>query len=176
MGLYESLTESFPLEETVFGSCLLIPHALFKPEWNEQLSKEGVKVFQQAYNGKLFFFLKKSDGNGAVKSPEEPKRQELKPIVWNEETLRLVEKFRREGLSYYKIAAKMEEFGFKVAHTTIMKKLKRRMAHSQSLNVQCEGDGLFREFLEALEILYPKYRKACAVLLREASKVLENSP
>ncbi|MEM3460477.1 MAG: hypothetical protein QXN36_01265 [Candidatus Bathyarchaeia archaeon] len=170
MGLYEQLSESFPLEDTFFGSCLLIPHALFKPEWNEQLSKEGVKVFQQAYNGKLFFFLKKSDSNNENVAA---KPSELKPIVWNEETYAFIEKLQKEGLSLRKIAAKMREIGFQVTHTSIAKKMKRRMAHSQSLNVQCEGDGLFREFLEASETLYPKYRKACAVLLREAAKILE---
>ncbi|MEM3551658.1 MAG: hypothetical protein QXV01_11280 [Candidatus Bathyarchaeia archaeon] len=180
MGLYEILSESFPEENTVFGLCLLIPHSAFKPEWNEQLAKEGVKVFQQSYNGKMFFFLKKSNSNNQTVEAEakiseelKPEPKELKPIMWNEQTYAFIEKLQKEGLGYRKIAERFREMGVKTNATSLSQKMrKRNKANLDSRNN--EDDSLFKELLEASQLLYPKYKKACVLLLREAAKQLEN--
>ncbi|MEM3597171.1 MAG: hypothetical protein QXJ53_03480 [Candidatus Bathyarchaeia archaeon] len=183
MGLYEELSESYPEEETDFGLCLLIPHSAFKPEWSEQLKAEGVKVFQQSYNGRLFFFLKKPNSNNQTEAAPtfEPSEQpkELKPIMWNEQTFQLIEKLQKEGLGYRRIAEKLREMGIKTNPTSLLRKMKEKRGvadkpKTEALNCEGENDGLFKEYLEASRLLYPKFKRATALLLREASRVLEN--
>ncbi|MEM3699698.1 MAG: hypothetical protein QXL57_02375 [Candidatus Bathyarchaeia archaeon] len=185
MGLYEELCESFPLEDIhPYGFVLIVPKEVFRSEWESQLKSEGVQIYTNSYNNRVCFFLRKKNTNSQAEAKPAEQPKELKPIEWNEETLRIVEKLRGQGLGYRKISQKLEEMGFKVSHTALMKKLKERngngavapmLAHSKKLNPQNEDDSLFKEYLEASELLYPKYRKACAVLLREAAKQLENS-
>jgi hypothetical protein len=39
---------------------------------------------------------------------------------------------------------------------------------------ESESDAIVKEFLEACSLLYPKHKRACALLLKEASnKILE---
>ncbi len=177
MGLYEQLAENFPEELTDFGLCLLVPVSAFRPEWNEQLRSEGVKVFQQSYNGRMFFFLKKPDSQSVEAQPKlEPSKQPLKPkrFEWNEEIAGIVEQLRRQGLSHRKIALKLKEMGFNVSPTTIHRKLRRliqkvRNDDKDSLTVM---DSL-GELISVLNLLYPKYRLACKVLLQNFQVFLE---
>ncbi|MEM3873868.1 MAG: hypothetical protein QXU45_01880 [Candidatus Bathyarchaeia archaeon] len=181
MGLYEQLSLSFPEEQTVFGVCLLVPHNAFKPEWNEQLKAEGVKVFQQSYNGKLFFFLKKADGNNQSQTvkveptPSNSKPQpELKPFKWTAENLEFVKRLRAQGLSFRAIERKLRDLGFKAHHITIARKLKAESKPKPNIENIPNDDGLFQEYLEGAMQLYPRYKRASAVLLKEAARILEN--
>ena len=84
---------------------------------------------------------------------------------------------RDQGFSYMRIAKRLREMGFKVSATTVLRKMKMREndpTMSKSTKANCEGsDGLFTEYLQASQVLYPKFKRACALLLREAAKVLE---
>ncbi|MEM3695004.1 MAG: hypothetical protein QXJ11_03485 [Candidatus Bathyarchaeia archaeon] len=180
MGLYEILSESFPEEMTDFGPCLLIPHSAFKPEWSEQLKAEGVKVFQQSYNGRLFFFLKKANSNsqgetvGAI-TPTFAEQFKPKPFVWNSELIEKLKALRLKGLGHRAIARELNLKPHQVYRQ--LKKLEGDKADkpkTEALNCEGENDGLFREYLTASQLLYPRFKRATALLLREASKVLEN--
>ena len=186
MGLYEQLSLSFPEEQTVFGTCLLIPTTAFKPEWESQLKAEGVKVFQQSYNGRMFFFLKKPNSNSQSDSqtPQAPpaSQQQPKPMLkrfeWTPENFELVKRLRSEGLSLREISKRLSELGFKPpAHATIRRKL-NEIEDASTLkpqNSNCEVDGgLFHELMQSAQLLYSHgLRKACSILLKQASNMLE---
>ncbi|MEM0095797.1 MAG: hypothetical protein QW660_04095 [Candidatus Bathyarchaeia archaeon] len=180
LGLYEQLAQNFPEEQTVFGTCLLIPHNAFKPEWESQLKAEGVKVFQQSYNGRMFFFLKKADGNQSQTVKVEPAplnsklQPELKPFKWTAENLEFVRRLRAQGLSFRAIERKLRDLGFKAHHITIARKLKAESKPKPNVENIPNDDGLFQEYLESAMQLYPRYKRASAVLLKEAARILEN--
>ena len=187
MGLYEQLAQNFP-EDFIepFGSCLIIPIQAFKSEWAEQLKAENCSVFQSSLNNRMVFLVRKKNSNSQAQaeppqappaSQQQPK-PDLKPLVWNEETFKLVEDMREQGLSYKSIVEKFKERGFKTSATTVLRKMKMRendpTMSKSTAKANCEGsDGLFTEYLQASQMLYPKFKRACALLLREAAKVLE---
>ncbi|MEM3788890.1 MAG: hypothetical protein QXN95_03375 [Candidatus Bathyarchaeia archaeon] len=195
MGLYEQLAQNFPTEQTVFGQCLLIPINLFKNEWNEQLKAENVKVFQQSYNGRMFFFLKKSNSNSnsqGVSESQAPSASQdvspigdtspLKPFEWTPENVELVKRLRAEGLGLRRISKRLAELGFKPpCYITISKKLKslqkpatREAEAEPKPALNCEADdGLFRELMQSAQLLYSHgFRRVCSLVLKEASRLL----
>ncbi|MEM3770172.1 MAG: hypothetical protein QXG76_03175 [Candidatus Bathyarchaeia archaeon] len=174
-----------PFKEPV----LIINSKDFKSEWEKLLRSEGCKILVSDYLGKAAFFIRKT-GNGEVQnsqaqadpqappaSQQQPK-PELKPLVWNEETFKLIEDMRKQGFSYMRITEKLREMGFKTSATTVLRKMRERENKAtpkpqEALN--CEGsDSLFREILEGASLLYERrLKRACALLLRQASSMIE---
>ncbi|MEM3580425.1 MAG: hypothetical protein QXH40_00050 [Candidatus Bathyarchaeia archaeon] len=186
MSFYEELAQSFP-EDYVepYGACLIIPPQAFKSEWAEKLKAENCSVFQSALNNRMVFLVrKKNSSSQGVSEPQAPQASQdqskpLRPFEWNEENIRLIQRLRAEGLGLRRISKRLAELGFKPpAHITISKKLKALQkpatteaeAEPQALN--CEDDSLFKELMEASQMLYPRFKKACALLLKEASRLL----
>ena len=187
MGLFEELAETYPLEDVhPYGLVLVVPHSSFKGEWKPILESEGVQIYTNSYNGRVCFFLRKKNSNSQAQaepqappaSQQQPK-PDLKPLVWNEQTFKLVWEMRERGLSYKSIALKLREMGFKTSATTILRKMKMRendpTMPKPTAKANCEGsDGLFREILEGASVLYEKrLKRACALLLRQASNMIE---
>ncbi|MEM0058133.1 MAG: hypothetical protein QXG09_04625 [Candidatus Bathyarchaeia archaeon] len=186
MSLYEQLAESFP-EDFVepYGVCLIIPPQAFKSEWAEQLKAENCSVFQSALNNRMVFLVRKK--NSVSEPPQAPSasqqqpKPDLKPLVWNEETFKLVENMRDQGFSYMRIAERLREMGFKTSATTVLRKMKMRERENKAeakptlkpQNSNCEDDG-FYELMQGAQLLYSHgLKRACALLLREASTMLE---
>ncbi|MEM0058660.1 MAG: hypothetical protein QXG09_07335 [Candidatus Bathyarchaeia archaeon] len=183
MSLYEQLAESFP-EDFVepYGVCLIIPIQAFRSEWAEQLKAENCSVFQSALNNRMVFLVRKKNSNSqSVSEPQAPPASQqqpkpLKPFEWTPENFKLVEDMRDQGFSYMRIAERLREMGFKTSATTILRKMKMRERENKATPKPTPeaDDGLFREILEGASVLYEKrLKRACALLLREASSMLE---
>ncbi|MEM4704825.1 MAG: hypothetical protein QXJ02_07150, partial [Candidatus Bathyarchaeia archaeon] len=108
-----------------------------------------------------------------------PQPKPLKRFEWIPENVELVKRLRAEGLGLRKISKRLAELGFKSpCYITISKKLKALQkpaeteAEAEPKPSNCD-DSLFKELMEASQMLYPRFKKACALLLKEAVKVLE---
>ncbi|MGB9693220.1 MAG: hypothetical protein ACPLYF_00085 [Fervidobacterium sp.] len=172
MGLFEELSQSFPSEVvSPFGEVLIIPCKVFKTEWKPKLESEGVKIFVQAFKGESCFFLRKHSQNEA--DSQNKAEVEVQPLKWKprkfpewtEQELAYARKLRSEGLSYRKIAAKLN----KSAHS-VFKKLKE--LEKQNVTNMNDVD-VVKEFLSAASVLYPSHKRACKLLLEQAAKSLE---
>ncbi|MEM2263423.1 MAG: hypothetical protein QW160_04295 [Candidatus Bathyarchaeia archaeon] len=184
MSLYEQLAQNF-CEDYIepYGTCLIIPPQAFKSEWVEKLKAENCSVFQSALNNRIVFLVRKKNSNSQAQAepPQAPPSQpqpkpELKPLVWNEETFKLVQELRMQGFGYRRIAEKLKEMGFKVSSATILRKMKERENNPMPKPTvdNCGDDGLFRELMQSAQLLYSHgLRKACSILLRQASSMLE---
>ena len=143
------------------------------------MKQEGVKVFQQSYRGKLFFFLKKNSENSSLNAKPSQPKPKPKPIEWNEKTIQEIKHMREQGYSFPKIAEIFQRRGFQINKGTLRVKFWMLTKNQKQQNIEkvenanCEPDNLFFELVEASKILYPKFKNACALLLREASKRIE---
>jgi hypothetical protein len=67
MGLFEELSQTFPLEFVEpYGEVLVVPVKAFKPEWRSMLEAEGIQTYTNAYRGQTCFFLRKKRLNQSV--------------------------------------------------------------------------------------------------------------
>ena len=176
MGLFEELAHSFPSEVvSPYGEVLIIPCKAFKSEWRQKLENEGVKIYSQGFNGEMCFFLKKRNQNES--------EVEVQPInfahkTWSETEIAELLRLRSEGLSYREIAKKLNRSLHSVYHKskqqTTLRSDNKVSEASETKTEPKLNDDLVKEFLNAASVLYPKHKRACAYLLKEASnKILE---
>lgn len=185
--LYEQLSQTFPVEDVhPYGSVLVVPKEAFRSEWESQLRSEGIQIYTNSYNGRVCFFLRKKNSNSETlegkSKPTPTSSEQPKPFVWNNELIEKLKALRLKGLGHRAIARelnlkphqayrKMKQLGLIGKDNSLIVKPKPKV---EALNCESGNDGLFKEYLEASQLLYPRFKKACAVLLREASRVLEN--
>ena len=172
--LYEELAQSFPVEVVEpFGSVLVIPCKVFKNEWKPKLEVEGVKIFVQGFKGESCFFLRKhsqNEANSQNKAEVEVQPMKLNGKAWSETEIQEMLRLRKEGMSYRRIAMKINR-----NHASVYKKLKEYEKENRENPKSCNvDDDVVKEFLEACSLLYPSHKRACAFLLKEASnKIIE---
>ncbi|MBS7637045.1 hypothetical protein KEJ37_06940 [Candidatus Bathyarchaeota archaeon] len=185
MGLYEELSQTYPLEDIYpYGLVLIVPKEVFKSEWESTLKNENVQIYTNSYNGRICFFLrKKEDGQNQSKSEnvnvqpstvEQSRKLKARRFEWSQSDLEALKQMRMQGLGIKQISLKLgKPRGSVLGKLKSLKKLQTQNLQPQTRNF--EDDGLFKEYLEASQILYPKYRRACLLLLKKAEEVLSEA-
>jgi len=175
--LYEQLKETWPCEVVEpYGMVLIIPAKVFRNEWREQLEKEGAKIYSQGYHGETCFFLK-------ANSEGKETHEKLKRRRWTSLEDQRLRELHGKGLSFKQIGKELNRSRHSIMHKVQalgLGKASLKAQHTkqdkpsiETKNCSLEDD-VVKELLAACSVLYPQYRNATAILLREASnKILE---
>lgn len=109
----EELKETFVVSDTPYGKCIVIPARMFGPAWEEDLKKQGCKIFSGSSEGQTAFFVKLPN----AKTPEETPRMVYQPNgsrrgehlgrLWTEEEDKRLIELAKQKLTYEKIAQQM---------------------------------------------------------------------
>jgi len=96
MKLVEKLKQRFPVEDSEFGRCIVIPFDQFNPDWDLELLNDGYEC--QAKNNKVYVVL---DSEVSV----EPLKINLKGKAWSEQDDKYLVELLSRGLSHKEIAS-----------------------------------------------------------------------
>lgn len=168
MGLYETLSKQFLQREVEpYGSVLIVPSKLFKNEWQNELSREDIRVYQGAYDGQTCFFLKAPTQNNITK-----KANPTSSRGWSREQEEQLRQLLEQGLSYSEIANRLgKKKGAVIGKAVRMRKAKCEPARDS--NPEKNPDFL-NEFLEALTLLYQHgHRRVCLFLLKNSFEIMK---
>ncbi|MEM3701002.1 MAG: GcrA family cell cycle regulator [Candidatus Bathyarchaeia archaeon] len=169
MGLFEELTQSFPLEDVYpYGLVLVIPKEAFQNEWETQLKNEGVQVYTNSYNGRICFFLRKKD-DVSRKQRRWTLQEETELLkLWKEGygVSQIAEKLGRCRGSVIGKIQRLKENGKLQVVTNITKEL--------GSNPSPQNNDLLKELIQSLNLLYEKgHVLSCKILLENANKFME---
>lgn len=193
--LFETLRQSF-LEEVIepFGVVTVIPIKAFKSQWKERLESEGIKIYTNNYGSQICYFLKKSEkkqnqGSSVIEESSIQPEPDSKPSPvkekkpWTLEERQILMELYSEGASVQEISQKLHRSIFSVAAAVrhLPEPLKRKYTTKPKADPEIAAaqasldDSIIKEFLLAATVLYPKYRRASAFLLKEISSKMETT-
>ena len=190
MSLYNELSKKFPTQvvEPFREPVLIIGVKEFKPQWEEQLKREGCKILVSDYLGRNCFLIRKVGNRMSqteVKAHNEPcetgknvKNQHGKRKPWSKEKEQKLKELFMQGYSYDRLAEifgrnkkciqqKCYDLGLKRKSVKPNPKPKSN-PNSQALNMT-----EIQEFLEGSLQLLPSYPQAARILLQQALNYLK---
>jgi len=109
MGLFEELSQTFPLEFVEpYGEVLVVPVKAFKPEWRSRLEAEGIQTYTNAYRGQVCFFLRKKASNQAPQELPQPNVETAVPTSSQPQNVEdAVAKLVEQGLGFKEIQQRL---------------------------------------------------------------------
>jgi hypothetical protein len=199
MGLFEELSQTFPLELVEpYGEVLVVPVKAFKPEWRSRLEAEGIQTYTNAYRGQVCFFLRKKASNQA---PQEQPQPSVEIVVSTSSQPQNVEdavaKLVEQGLGFKEIqqrlgltSGRLMGVFSSLSRKGVLQKLgwvpmrKRSRKPSSNLPVQIREDGKHakpslnasslpvREMLQVSLKILDEYPQVAKFLLEKCLEVL----
>lgn len=171
--MLDELRSAWPCEVVApYGEVLIIPSKSFRREWDQQLKSEGHRTYMQGFNGETCVFVK------VEKQAVTPIERRAKKRPWTSQDDSRLKELHGQDLTAREIGAELDRTKVAVLHR--IKRLGlRSVEHSKStatatLGPANMGDDVFKEFLSAVNVLFPSHRVVCSYLLRElASKIME---
>jgi len=120
------------------------------------------------------FFLKEKSLN----QPSSENKSERKSAKWSKSEEEALLQMRSQGLDFELIASRLGKT--KDSVYAKWRRLTRKKTHSEPKenNIRKEEskakseNGLFKEFLSALNLLFPNHKRACLLLIRELEKMV----
>jgi len=170
MSLLDTLKERFKVEQTEYGTCLIIPKKQWTElpvGWEQQLAKEGVKVFSQSWNGEAAFFIKLAAVKLRKRRWTEEDNAKLKTLYGQNYGIGTIAK--ELGRTYPSTQHQIERLGLPIAYHRTVETHVADPTPKPSDNVVANNNEVVKEFLSACSLLYPTHKTACAFLLKEAS-------
>ncbi|MBS7616235.1 hypothetical protein KEJ45_03435 [Candidatus Bathyarchaeota archaeon] len=163
MPLFEQLAEKFGLKQIdPFGTVVPVPSKDYMNMWTSQLDSEGVQILQGRLDGKVCFFLRKKSNQPQQSSQPEwtPELVEKLKLLRNQKLgHRAIAK--QLGLKEHKVYKKLKELGLIAVG-------KKQKADSEPVSTVNKPTDLLGELISSLNLLYPKHKLACKVLLQNA--------